>query len=919
MTSKRFDSIRLKAVCIALVAAYPLLAEAGVAGRVQFVAGDVRIVDDKGAPRPMRKGDDINEGDTVLSGADGSAQVRMIDGAIVAVRPRTELKVIDYAFDEKDSSKENASFSLAKGGLRAITGLIGKVNKDRYKLATPTATIGIRGTDHEPVVVLPGAEGAEAGAPPGTYDKVNVGATSLTTMAGTTVIAANQVGFAAAPNQPPVILPKIPDFYRAAPAPKQQAQQQEQEKAAEGGSAGSGTESSSESTASAPSSESKTVAKAATASAIATAPSAASLTAVDAGGNTLNLAQQTLVTSGGKSVVIGGDVPTTEPQTPVVGTHEEVIAVYPAEIAGSGGQNFSYPQVYMFGGQSQSITRDAAGNIVAVTAGDGEFRDYRSSLTQTGATMTDLGTHAASGLSWGRWQGGKVTQTAQYQGVDASGKWGMGAYNDNGDFVIGATQTTQSSATNGSLHWIAGKSPTPEYLTRVLTGSASYTLVGGTRPTDQNGNLGTLNNASLGVNFSTQMVNAAVNFTIGGNTWALESSDMALLGGPHFSSYNWCAETCSSNTVLTKNGAPVGGSASASGTFGLASMNGSLLGTGLNSAALQYAVQETVPTTTASGTSFTQTTMQGVAAFTGPTQDVQTPFRMVGTADGWNIGMDYVNGIEIAAAGAFRGSMDGGESPASRVVESGGALTEFVGSAYGYTPAGVVPTADGDVPATIRIGTAVNRDVGSTTIGGTTVSWGRWEGGSINIYSRDGSVRLGTVDNSGRSVHWVASSVLTGSSSLTSLPLTGTATYSVAGHTNPTDFLGNTGTLNSATLTADFANAKVNAGVNVSFSSPTNTGTWTMTANNVPLHGKDGFGSSTAMNGVGGIAHTAGCAGAACGSQTIGSIDGIFFGSGQGAAMRYGMATGTMSAGPDGSTPGFAPSNAVTGMVIMKR
>lgn len=924
MTTARFDPIRLKVICVALVAAYPMLAEAGVAGRVQFVAGDVRIVDDKGVQRPMRKGQDVNEGDTVLSGPDGSAQVKMIDGAIVAVRPGTELKVIDYAFDEKDSSKESASFSLVKGGLRAITGLIGKTNKDRYKLATPTATIGIRGTDHEPVVVLPGQNGLVADAPPGTYDKVNVGATTLTTQAGTTIVAANQVGFAASPTQLPVILPKVPDFYRATPAPKPQAQQkQEQEKKqeqADASSTSSEQSSSSDSASTSASSEKKTSAAAATTT---SAAAATSLTAVDASGNTLNLSRQTLTTASGQTLDLTGSPVTTNPQP--TGSFEQVIATFPGQTTTDDGQIFTFPAMFFFDGPSQGITRDAAGNIVAVTHHGDDGFSYRSTLTQSGATMTDTGTHSATGLSWGRWQGGQVTQTIQQVGMDATGKWGLGAYNDAGDFVVGATQTEKSVANSGSLHWIAGKAAAPEFLSRVLTGSASYTLVGGTRPTDQHGNLGTLNSASLGVNFTTQLVNASVNFSIAGNTWALQSNDMALLDGPHFSSYNWCFDGCTSNTTLTKNGAPVGSNASPTSGFAFASMNGTLLGTGLNAAALQYAVQETVPVTQVGSngetlTSFTHSTIQGVAGFSGPAQDVQTPFRMVGVVDGMDSGDAILDDfIATDANGFFRGGVEGDAAPAGRVVDSAAGLTEFVGSAFSFTPAGGGSPVDAEVPATIKIGTAVNRDVGSATIGGATVSWGRWEGGSVDIYSRDGSTRLGTIDNSGRSMHWLASSVLTGGSGFTSLPLTGTATYTIAGNTNPTDFLGNVGTLNSATLSADFANARANAGVNVSFNAPTNTSNWVMTANNIPLEGRGGFESSTLLNGVNGISHTASCTGASCGAQTIGHVDGGFFAGGQGAVLMYGMATGATTAGSATSSPVFTPSNAVTGVAVMKR
>ena len=42
----------------------------------------------------------------------------------------------------------HAFFSLLKGGFRTVSGLIGKINHEDYSVATPVATIGIRGTDY---------------------------------------------------------------------------------------------------------------------------------------------------------------------------------------------------------------------------------------------------------------------------------------------------------------------------------------------------------------------------------------------------------------------------------------------------------------------------------------------------------------------------------------------------------------------------------------------------------------------------------------------------------------------------------------------------------------------------------------------------------------------------------------------------
>lgn len=184
------------------------------AGMFQFASGDVRLVNSAGVERAARKGEQLNEGDTILTGSNGSAQIKMADGGFISVRANTRMKVDSYTYTGKQDGSEKSFFSLMAGGFRALTGLIGKLNKDNYKITTPSATIGIRGTDHEPMVVLPGQK---ALGEPGTYDKVNSGASFIATAKGVINIAPNQAGFVPGANAAPVILSKLPAFYKESP------------------------------------------------------------------------------------------------------------------------------------------------------------------------------------------------------------------------------------------------------------------------------------------------------------------------------------------------------------------------------------------------------------------------------------------------------------------------------------------------------------------------------------------------------------------------------------------------------------------------------------------------------------------------------------------------------------------------------
>jgi hypothetical protein len=177
------------------------LARAEPAGEAEYVTGVVQVTGASGAAHTLRKGDAVNEGDTLTTGAGASAQVRMRDGGMVAVRPDTRMKFDSFKFSGKQDGSEQYFVSLFKGGFRAITGLIGRLNKETYRITTPTATIGIRGTDHETIVVLPGTPLAATVAP-GTYNKVNRGETSISNQQGVVFVLPNQMGYAAAGRAP---------------------------------------------------------------------------------------------------------------------------------------------------------------------------------------------------------------------------------------------------------------------------------------------------------------------------------------------------------------------------------------------------------------------------------------------------------------------------------------------------------------------------------------------------------------------------------------------------------------------------------------------------------------------------------------------------------------------------------------------
>lgn len=197
-------------------------AYAGIAGHVLFVNGNVQITNSASQTRFLQKGDVVNESDTVTTAKGSTAQIKMRDGGYIVIRPDSQLKFDSFIFSGEEDGSERSFFSLLKGGIRAITGLIGHRNKKSYRITTPESTIGIRGTDHETFVVTADSPLAEV-APLGTYNKVNRGETTITTKKGMISVLPNQMGFAGDANQMPRLQPINLNLFTIVPPPTPQA------------------------------------------------------------------------------------------------------------------------------------------------------------------------------------------------------------------------------------------------------------------------------------------------------------------------------------------------------------------------------------------------------------------------------------------------------------------------------------------------------------------------------------------------------------------------------------------------------------------------------------------------------------------------------------------------------------------------
>lgn len=286
--------MNLKKITVALGLILPIMVvqAAEPAAKVVLVTGVAMV-----GARTLSAGDSVSAGDTVVTGANSYANLRFADGGRVLLRPNTEFTIEEFRYEPgappapapapapeaaapatttaagaperpaapasavppavapatspseiPDSAPapvvgQSAFFRLARGGFRAISGLIGHSDRAGYRVSTPSATIGIRGTDYEAQLCagdcpstteqasssgievaandLTGLQLAQAGssAESGLVVATNEGSIVLQTPRGEFTVDAGQVALAMANGQV-FQLPAVPDLMLINPTPK---------------------------------------------------------------------------------------------------------------------------------------------------------------------------------------------------------------------------------------------------------------------------------------------------------------------------------------------------------------------------------------------------------------------------------------------------------------------------------------------------------------------------------------------------------------------------------------------------------------------------------------------------------------------------------------------------------------------------
>lgn len=189
---------------LTLAAASAFAAGAGV---ITHLSGTMSVQRPDGSVRILSQKSEVQPGDVLTTQRDSYAQINFTDGSAATMRPNTTMKLEAYSFTEDKPQGDAMFMRLIKGGLRTVTGLIGKRgDQDSYKIGTSTATIGIRGSFGE----SHHCESNCGKLDPGTYHTTLSGSYIMQNQAGSQLIGEGQFGFSQDPKKPPVLLPGDP-------------------------------------------------------------------------------------------------------------------------------------------------------------------------------------------------------------------------------------------------------------------------------------------------------------------------------------------------------------------------------------------------------------------------------------------------------------------------------------------------------------------------------------------------------------------------------------------------------------------------------------------------------------------------------------------------------------------------------------
>lgn len=202
---------RLWVAVLAGALSWSTVSIAGPAGQITHLSGTLSAKRADGTTKLLSVKSEVLEGDMLGTESETFARIKFVDGGEVVMRPGTQLKVESYSYNASKPESDNIVISMFKGGLRAVTGLVGKRSREKVSFNTETATIGIRGTHFGALLCQNDCGGVPTtgGKPPpnGLHIDVTTGAVQVSNKAGSVQLNAGQFGYVQNNSAPPQQVP----------------------------------------------------------------------------------------------------------------------------------------------------------------------------------------------------------------------------------------------------------------------------------------------------------------------------------------------------------------------------------------------------------------------------------------------------------------------------------------------------------------------------------------------------------------------------------------------------------------------------------------------------------------------------------------------------------------------------------------